>query len=176
MWAWIGSNAITLLTAALVVLTAVLAWVGLAQVKFQGEATRALRRQLLADIRLLSTIVFSLPGPTKSPHEMIAALTRDAVIRWGDFNFDRFRTTAADLSDEAANTALIIEWSMKRLQMLLDPVQAARSPEEYDWNKFDWLVWNNSIAQARESLLKIGKELGSTPLTRAEISKLLFRA
>jgi hypothetical protein len=101
MWDWIETSAVAIqavcsfalvwLSAALVALTAILAMVGYAQLRFQREAAKAGRRQLENDVQLLGAIVQALPAPTTSPDEMTKAFTRDAVITWDDFHFDRFR-------------------------------------------------------------------------------------
>jgi hypothetical protein len=186
MWNWVGANAIALnainsvalvgLTAALVALTGVLAWVGIAQVRFQREVSRRRRGQLRNDIHFLGTVLQALPGPTSNHDDLTLALRRDAIISWDDFSFDRFRMGAAELSPVAGSVASTIEWAMKRLSDRIKSIQAVKSPADFDWSKFDWLVWNNSLDQAREALQKIENELGSGFPSQAEIAKLLFRA
>ena len=188
MWNWVGANAIALeainslalvgLTAALVVLTGVLAWVGIAQTRFQREAARTRLRQLRNDIHFLGTVAHALPGPTSNADELTLALRRDAIISWDDFSFDRFRMCAAELSREAGTSASIVEWAMKRLNERIKSIQAVKSDADFDfdWSKFNWLVWNNSLNQAREALGKIESELGSGLPSQAEMARLLFRA
>jgi hypothetical protein len=186
MWNWVSANAIALgainslvlvgLTAALVALTGVLAWVGIAQARFQREAARTRLQQLRNDIHFLGTVAQALPGPTTNSDELTLALTRDAIISWEDFSFDRFRMLAAELSPEAGSSASMVEWAMKRINELVKSIKAVRSDSDFDWSKFNWLVWNASLDQAREALRRIENELGSGLPSQAEMARLLFRA
>jgi hypothetical protein len=64
---------------------------------------------------------------------------------------------------------------MKRLRDLIKSIQAVKSDADFDWSKFNWLVWNSSLERAREALRKIENELGSGLPSQAEMEKLLFR-
>jgi hypothetical protein len=145
-------------------------------VGFQRDAARIRRSQLRNDIHFLGTIVQALPGPTTNHDELTLVLRRDAIINWDDFSFDRFRMSAAELSPGAGSSASVIEWAMKRLNDRIKSIQAVKSDADFDWGKFDWLVWNNSVEQTRDALRKIANELGSGLPSRAEMDKLLFRA
>lgn len=184
-WNWLNTHALGIqavsafaliwLTLALVGLTAILAWVGFSQLRAQREEAAVRRRKLEADIQFLETIAKALPGPTTNPEVMTNALIRDAIVDWSDFDYGRFRLAASESSLEAGRLASVVEWSMKRLAERVALIRSHIACGAFDWNRFDWLVWNSSLDQARGALEKIGNKLGTTAVPSADLSRLLFR-
>lgn len=147
-WLNLNSGAIQALTSVLTLaVTAVLAtitWhyvrltkdladVARAQLRGEREALAARRRELRTLAAMLRKHLLTLPQGD-DPRLSEAILTR--VVEWGDFDFDRFRALASELSDVAGNHAATAEHLMRWIGELVHTIRAANRTTGYDWSRF----------------------------------------
>lgn len=153
----ISTVVLVCITAWYVVLTRTLAEAANGQLRGQREAAEARRRELQTCIQHLSAIMETLPVPTSDRQFIANAIAH--VLDWGDFDFGHFRTLASEVSLRAGSFASIIE---SRMKWIADQVRSVRSVDPrvgFNWDHFDWRVWNNSLIESREALQGIRKEL-----------------
>jgi hypothetical protein len=145
------------ITAWYVALTRTLAEAASGQLRGQREAAEARRRELHTSIYYLSAMMETLPGPTTDRQFMANAMMR--VLDWGDFDFGQFRSLASEVGVRAGTSASVVESRMKWLADQLRSVKSVDPRVGFDWDHFDWRVWNNSLNESREALQEIRKEL-----------------
>jgi hypothetical protein len=87
------------------------------------------------------------------------AMIRERGFGWGYFDYGRFRTLASEVSPDTGHAASVIESAMRSLADDLAVIRSAEPSVGYDWNHFDWRIWNNSVVGARDALQIIVKEL-----------------
>jgi hypothetical protein len=147
-WLNLNSGAIQALTSVLTLaVTAVLAiitWryvrltkdladVARAQLRGEREALAARRRELRTLAAMLRKHLLTIPQGD-DPRLSEAILTQ--VVEWGDFDFDRFRALASELSDVAGNHAATAEHRMRWIGELVHTIRAAHRGTGYDWSPF----------------------------------------
>jgi len=154
----ISTVVLVCITAWYVALTRALAKTASEQLRGQREAAEARRRELQTSIHYLSAIMETLPGPTSDQRFIANAIVH--VPDWGDFDFGLFRSLASEVGLRAGTSASVVESRMKRLADQVKSVKSVDPRVGFNWDHFDWRVWNNALIESREALQEIRKELG----------------
>jgi hypothetical protein len=99
----------------------------------------------------------TLPGPTSDQRFIANAIVH--VPDWGDFDFGLFRSLASEVGLRAGTSASVVELRMKRLADQVKSVKSVDPRVGFNWDHFDWRVWNSSLIESREALQEIRQEL-----------------
>jgi hypothetical protein len=177
VWDWLNNNAgamqaiASVASVAVTVVLVVITWryvrltKGLAEAANaellgQSEASKARRRELTGQIKLLLDALATLPNWANWDHVDLDATMRDSN-GWENFDFGGFRELAAEVNDDASSHAAIVESKMRRMEEL---VRRARKPDPglqyvyYSGMKNEWL---NAMQTTQEALASMLEELSA---------------
>ncbi len=112
------------------------------------DAEAAIRRELQAQVALLSSVVNALPVADSS--RITEAMLNGDDLR--DFPFARFRTLASEIDAATDSAAALVETNLRWLSELIREIRSVRSGTHYDWNKFPRVQYNEVIRVTRRPL------------------------
>lgn len=173
MWHWLNINStaieagtsivtalatvvLVFITARYVALTKGLAEAANAELFRQIEASKARRRELASQIEFLCSALDSLPD--RNNWKQADRLMRSST-GWGNFDFEKFRAHASEISDAAASCAATVEAKMGWMADLVNKVKATPPGLGYDWDAFPRDKWHDALRAARDALASILREL-----------------
>jgi len=130
---FVVTGVLAIITWRYVRLTKDLADVARAQLRGQHEAAAARLRELRTLSLILKTHLLRVPQQD-DPRLSQAILIQ--VVEWGDFEFDRFRELASELSNTPGGQAAVAEDRTKWIGDLVHKIRATPRGIGYDWSQF----------------------------------------
>jgi hypothetical protein len=150
------TGALAIITWHYVRLTKDLADVARAQLRGQQEASVARLRELRTLTAILHKHLLSIPQQD-DPRLSEAILVQ--VVEWGDFQFDRFRALASELSNSDGAAAAVAEDRMKWIGDIVHKIRATPRGVGYDWSRFPRGEFSQAWVEAFHAVLQILESL-----------------